>query len=169
VHYGGEEICIDWDRPRVDEGLRRAGSPEQLILDYYDHVLELLDWRIANVLGHLDLIKIHLRPDEAVETPAIRTKVTGVLETMRDRTVALDINTRGLIKPCQAIYPADWILAEAQRIGVPVTLGDDSHAPDQVGARLDQAVLALRRAGYTHKCLVRAGGTLERVPLPDAG
>ena len=166
VRYGGEDICIDWDRPRIAEALRRAGSPERLYLDYFDCVIELLEWRIANVIGHLDLIKIFLEPAEQVDTPAIRTKVHGILETMRDRGVAMDINARGLIKPCRCIYPADWILVEARRIGVAVTLGDDSHGPDEVGARLEHAVAALRRAGYSEMALVRPGGGLESVPLP---
>jgi len=169
VRYDSEEICIDWDRPRIAEALRRAGSPERLYLDYFDHVVELLDWRIAHVIGHLDLIKILLEPSEQVVTPAIRTKVRGILETMRDRSVAMDINARGLIKPCRCIYPADWILADARRVGVLVTLGDDSHGPDEVGARLEHAVAALRRAGYAEMALVRAGGSLENVPLPNLG
>jgi histidinol-phosphatase (PHP family) len=139
-----------------------------LYLDYYDHVLELLDWRIAQVIGHLDLIKILLEPAEQVETAAIRSKVRGILETMHDRGVAMDINARGLIKPCHAIYPADWILVEANRIGVRVTLGDDSHGPDEVGARLDQAVAALRRADYNEMSIVGRDGSLQSVALPPA-
>jgi histidinol-phosphatase (PHP family) len=167
VGYDGEDITIDWDRPRAAEALRRAGSPEQLYLDYYDHVMELLDWRIAHVIGHLDLIRINLDPSEQADTPAVRARVRSVLETMRDRCVAIDVNARGLIKPCRAIYPADWILSEAHRIGVAVTLGDDSHAPDAVGARLEQAVAALRRAGYEHMALIRPGGAIEPAPLPE--
>jgi histidinol-phosphatase (PHP family) len=166
VRYEGEDICIDCNRARTLEALRRAGSPERLYLDYYDHVSELLDWRIAHVIGHLDLIKIFLEPAEQVDTPAIRAKVRGVLETMRDRGVAMDINARGLIKQCRAIYPTDWILADACRLGVLVTLGDDSHGPDEVGARLEHAVAALRRAGYTEMAIVQPGGTMQTVPLP---
>lgn len=117
----------------------------------------------------LDLVKIHLEPNEQTDTPPIRARVGAVLETMRDRGVAMDVNARGLIKPCRAIYPADWILAEARRIGVDVTLGDDSHGWDQVGAQLELAVAALRRSGHSEMALVRPGGGLERVPLPEAG
>jgi histidinol-phosphatase (PHP family) len=166
VRYDGEDICIDMNRSRSVEALRRAGSPERLYLDYYDHVLELLSWRIAHVIGHLDLIKILLEPLEQVDTPAIRAKVRKILETMRDQNVAMDINTRGLIKACRAIYPADWILAEAYRLRVRVTLGDDSHGPDEVGVRLEQAVTALRRAGYSEMAIVQPGGALKSAPLP---
>jgi histidinol-phosphatase (PHP family) len=170
VRYDDLDYCIDWDRARIAAALRRAGSPERLYLDYYEHVLDLLSWRIAHVIGHLDLIKILLEPaeQEAADTPAVRAQVRAVLEAMHAQSVALDINCRGLIKPCRAIYPAEWILAEARQIGVAVTLGDDSHAADQVGARLEHGVAALRRAGYSEMALVRPGAALEFVPLPVA-
>jgi histidinol-phosphatase (PHP family) len=167
LRYGDEDVFIDWDLPRAAEALRRAGSAERLQLDYYDHVLELLDWRIANVIGHLDLVKMNLAPEQQDATPAVRAKVQGVLETMRDRGVAMDVNARGLIKPCRAIYPSDWILEKARHVGVAVALGDDSHGPDQVGMRLEFAVAALRRAGYAQMALVRPGGGLVAAPLPD--
>jgi histidinol-phosphatase (PHP family) len=165
VRYGDEDICIDWDAARAHEALRRAGSPEQLHLDYYRHVRELLDWGIAHVIGHLDLIKLYV--PEPAGSAAIRRAVAGVLETMRDRHVALDVNARGLAKPCAAIYPADWILSLAAQIGVPVTLGDDSHSPTEVGARLEPAVTALRRTGHQRMMLVRPDGELEPCPLPE--
>jgi histidinol-phosphatase (PHP family) len=85
---------------------------------------------------------------------------------MRDTGVALDVNARGLIKPCKRIYPDDWILSEARRIGVPVTLGDDSHGPRDVGLNLHVAVAAIARAGYGQLWLVRPGGELAPSPLP---
>ena len=167
LRYDDLDVPIDWDRPRVLEALRRAGSPERLYLDYYDHVLELIGWRLVHVVGHLDLMKIYLEPAEQVASAAIRAKVAAVLETMRDAAVALDVNPRGLTKPCREIYPADWILARARQIGVAVTLGDDSHSAFEVGARLEHAVAALRRAGYETMATLRPGGALDEVRLPD--
>jgi histidinol-phosphatase (PHP family) len=169
LRYGGQEICIDWDRARTEEALRHAGSPERLILDYYEHIREVLDWRLASVIGHMDLIKIQLAPEEQVVTDAIRAAVRDILTTMRDRDVAIDVNARGLIKTCRAIYPAEWILVEARKLGVPVTLGDDSHGGPDVGARLDQAVALLRRAGYEEMAIVEPGGALRGMPLPPPG
>jgi histidinol-phosphatase (PHP family) len=170
VHYvrlDDTDILIDWKRSRVEDALRIAGGPEQLQLVYYQHLLELVEWKIAAVIGHFDLIKMLLTPEESVRTPAIETAVRTVLEAMRDAGAALDVNARGLLKPCRRIYPDDWILAEARRIGVPVTLGDDSHGPADVGLNLDIAVAAIARAGFDHVWLVRSGGELEPSPLPD--
>lgn len=166
VRYGGEDICIDCDQKRFAEALLRAGSAERVQLDYFDHVMGLVAWGVANVIGHMDLIKIMLPPEDRVPTSAIRQRVQGLLEAMRDEGVAIDVNARGLEKPCREIYPAQWILEEARKIGVHATLGDDSHGPSEVGLRLEFAVEALRRAGYEEMALVRPGGGLEPVPLP---
>jgi histidinol-phosphatase (PHP family) len=169
VHYvrlGDADILIDWERPRIDDALERAGGPERLQLAYYEHMLELVEWKLANVIGHLDLVKMLLTQEEAVRTPSIKEAVYAVLEAMRNTGVAMDVNARGLLKPCKHIYPEDWILEAARRIGVPVTLGDDSHSAADVGRNLDVAVEAIARAGYENVWLVRAGGELEPSPLP---
>jgi histidinol-phosphatase (PHP family) len=169
VHYlrlGDADILIDWTRPRVDDALERAGGPERLQLEYYQHLLELVSWRLAAVIGHFDLIKMLLTPEEAARTPAIEAAMMAVLEAMRDTGVAMDVNARGLLKPCRCIYPDDWILTQAKRLGVPVTLGDDSHSAADVGLNLDVAVGAIARAGYEHVWLVRPGGELAPSPLP---
>ncbi len=169
VHYvrlGDSDILIDWKRRRVDDAIELAGGPESLQETYYEHILELLSWNLATVIGHLDLIKMLLTPEEAAPTPRIVAAVHEVLEAMHNTGVAMDVNARGLLKPCQRIYPDDWILAEARRIGIPVTLGDDSHRPSDVGLNLNIALDAIARAGYRHLWLVRPGGELVPSPLP---
>ncbi len=170
VHYvrlGETDILIDWQRSNVDKAIEIAGGPERLQLTYYEHLQELISWNLANVIGHLDLIKMLLTPEEAARTPKIGTAQRAVLEAIRDAGGAMDVNARGLLKPCKSIYPDDWILAEAHRIGVPVTLGDDSHGPADVGLNLGVAVEAIARAGYDHVWLVRPGGGLQPSPLPS--
>jgi histidinol-phosphatase (PHP family) len=169
VHYvriGDSDILVDWTRDRIDDALRLIGGAKRLQLAYYEEVLDLLSWGLVNVIGHLDLIKMLLTPEEAVPTPAIAAAVRTLLNAIRDAGAAIDVNARGLIKPCASIYPADWILREAKRIGVPVTLGDDSHRTADVGLNLNKAVEAISRAGYKNVWLVRPGGELEPTPLP---
>jgi histidinol-phosphatase (PHP family) len=166
LRYGDQDICIDCNRGRVDEAIRRAGSAEQLQLDYYQHVLELLEWKLVQIVGHLDLIKIHLTPDERDTTPMVRSKIEEVLDAIKANGVAIDVNAAGLRKPSSQIYPAPWILEEAARREIPVTLGDDSHSPEQVGWGLDNAVAAVARAGYDSIHVVSAEGKLEPSVLP---
>jgi histidinol-phosphatase (PHP family) len=166
VRFGDQDICIDSNRGRVDEAIRRARSAERLQRDYYQHVLELLEWKLVQIVGHLDLIKIYLTPDERETTPKVRSKIAEVLDAIKANGVAIDVNAAGLRKPSGEIYPAPWILEEAARREIPVTLGDDSHSPKQVGWGLDNAVAAIARAGYDSIHIVSADGQLEPSALP---
>ena len=79
-------------------------AQERLQLKYYEQVLELVSWKLAAVIGHIDLIKVFLTPDEVVRTPTIETAVRDVLGAIRDVGAAIDVNARGLLKPCKRIY-----------------------------------------------------------------
>ena len=57
-----------------------------------------------------------------------------LLETIRDRGMALEINTSGFVNRGHP-YPADWIIREALRLGIPLEAGSDAHSPEYVGCR----------------------------------
>lgn len=149
VHYlemDSNHILIDASEDLYMRAVDLAGSVEELGLLYFGHVEELLSWDLVDIIGHIDLIKIFdpsPRPSKR-----IRSYVAGILETMLDRGVGLDVNPAGLNKPCKQIYPAPWILREAARMGVVPVLGDDSHSPEGVGRHLDAALDLLRSTGH---------------------
>jgi len=64
----------------------------------------------------------------------------------------MELNTAGLRKDCNEIYPSPQIVRLAAEIGVPITFGSDAHAPDQVGMAFKEAVELARAAGYAECC-----------------
>jgi len=66
--------------------------------------------------------------------------------------VAMELNTSGLRKDCQEIYPSAQIVILAAQMGVPITFASDAHSPGEVGMNFVEAVELARRAGYTHRC-----------------
>lgn len=169
VHYmrfDHQDLCIDCNRDLVGETLKRSGDTEQLQLDYYDHVLGLLEWDLIRIVGHMDLIKLFLTTDERRPTAAIRSKVGEVLDSILAHGVAIDVNSAGIRKACREIYPAPWILRDAARLNVPITLGDDSHSADQVGDGLHAAIDAVLAAGYRALWVIDEDGHLLEEPLP---
>ncbi len=47
------------------------------------------------------------------------------------------------------MYPDPEFVHIAAELGVPVTLGSDSHCPEDVGRDFDRALELIRSAGYT--------------------
>jgi len=115
---------------------------------------------LFDAIGHLDLPKKfgHLPPEEAWEL------VEGVLGAIQAANLALDVNTAGWRKPVGELYPAPRILRRARELGIPVVLGSDAHAPEEVGARFAEAAALLAEAGY-REAWVFKGRKPEPYPL----
>jgi histidinol-phosphatase (PHP family) len=60
----------------------------------------------------------------------------------------VEINTSGLRKPVKEIYPSGDIVEIFFQENVPVTLGSDSHSPDDVCEGYPLAIEMLKKTGY---------------------
>jgi len=67
---------------------------------------------------------------------------------LREANVAFEINTAGLRKPANEIYPAQEFLELASQAGVPLVINSDSHSPGELGAGFEVATARAREAGY---------------------
>jgi histidinol-phosphatase (PHP family) len=116
------------------------------------------------VLGHFDLFKVFhsgpLAPSERV-----LARIEDLMQCIARRGLLLDLNARGLNKPCRAIYPSLEILQIARAAGVAAALGDDSHAPAEVGQNLDRVLDHARAAGYSELCCLHAGGARSTLKI----
>lgn len=172
VHYV-EEIQID-GRP---ENYRRAadalGGVEQLAVRYYETVAEMVATLRPEVVGHFDLIKKNVRAagfDPALlETDRARAAADLALDAVRAHDAILDLNTAGWRKGLGEPYPAPWLIAKAHARGIPFCFGDDSHAPAQVGAGLDEARAYLLTLGVPAITVLTCDGdSLARQVVPLA-
>jgi histidinol-phosphatase (PHP family) len=153
----GEFVAFDLSSRHWGKAVARLGGEVPMYLRYYDHMLDALTWGVGDVLGHFDLIKIHRQGP--VEHPEIDAKIELILERCAALGMVLDLNARGLDKPCGEVYPSLAILRRALRAGVDLVTGDDSHSPGGVGSNLDRALDHARQAGYRRIALpARLGG-----------
>lgn len=137
--------------------------PDDLWERYFDDLCAAARTGIADVIAHADLVKkFRFLPDGPVDHLYERAA-----RAFAEAGVAVEVNTAGLRKPCREIYPSRDFLAALRRAGVPVTVGSDAHAPDDVGAGWAQARAALAAAGY-ESVLVFRGRARTEVSIDDA-
>lgn len=159
VHFV-HDLGFDYSRDLYGQVLENCGSLERFCLDYLD-TMELMFDRVAfRVLGHFDLFKVFSEQPLPL-TGKMREKIDRLMARIATKGLLLDINARGLLRPCAAIYPSREILRIAWERGVAVTLGDDSHAPMEVGKNLDRAVQHAKEAGYSRISFLRADGRTD--------
>ena len=73
----------------------------------------------------------------------------------------MEINTSGLRKAGRAIHPHRLILAEMYRRKIPVVLGSDAHAPEDVAGGFEEAFALLEAIGYRSISYFRKRSRIE--------
>jgi len=142
---GSTHYIMDWgvDNPAEVSRYNERGIDE-IYKDYYSQVEGLVDARFCDIVGHFDLIKKFGHRAESDMTPVIR-RIAG---KMAANGIAAELNTSGLRKPVKEIYPSAEILGIFFQENVPVTMGSDSHSPEEVCSGYPQAIESLKKAGY---------------------
>ncbi len=142
---GSCHFLDDWafDNPRYMDKYDKID-----INEVYERYYEILNYLAAsksfNIIGHFDLVKkFGHRP-----TKDLSKIVEETAKLISRYNIAVEINTAGLRKPVSEIYPSSDIVDILFSNNVPITLGSDSHAPEEVGYCFDKAIALIKKAGY---------------------
>ncbi len=118
---------------------------DKVYAEYYEVIYNLADSGYFNIVGHIDLVKKFGHRAKA--------DFTGILEKIavsvaKNGNMAVEINTSGARKPVGEIYPSDDIIELFFRNNVPVTLGSDSHKPEEVAFLFGKTLEKIKQIGY---------------------
>ena len=101
----------------------------QVYSDYLQAVLRGIKTGLFDVVAHLDLIKT---PD----FPILHTnskEVEDILSEAKHYDMAIELNTSGLRKEINEMYPDYNLLPLLNNTGNEIVFGSDAHKPEQVG------------------------------------
>ncbi len=149
--FGSVHFLDGWgidDRRDID----RYGDYEleDIYKRYFDLLEKAAESQLFDILAHPDLVKkfFQLKPEpvDLYERVIKRLAATGI---------AIEVSSAGLRKPCQEIYPSRAFLEICKRHDIPITLGSDAHAPDQVGFEFSSVLEEIRAAGYSEIALFK--------------
>ena len=146
VHSIGD-TWLDLNAETTERAARENGGWETLRCKYFDQLATLVEVLRPEVVGHVDLVRRFEAPDFRFSDAALK-RAERVLEAALAAGSALDVNAAPARRGFGPVYPGPQVLARACAMGVPVTLGDDSHGPDGVGVGLDACLQAIAAAGY---------------------
>jgi histidinol-phosphatase (PHP family) len=102
---------------------------------------------LVDVVGHFDLIKWAF-PDAQESILDLGRKT---LEIIAREGKILELNTSGLRKSINEVYPGPSLLSMAGDCDVPICLGSDAHKPEDVADHFSEALNLLGQAGYDTK------------------
>lgn len=151
---------IGWTDP--DE----LGGPAAMYDQYYDEMLSLVQAGFPSVVGHLDLPRRYhdVSPLE-VDADHFEGRLREIFSVAARNGVGFEINTSGLVRGKGFSMPEPdvlaWFVEEGGNI---VTVGSDSHRPEQIGGHIEATYERLKGVGIDWRMSFVAG-RMERVQL----
>ena len=155
---------VNFDKEIFFRQIKEKGI-NTLIKEYYSQSRLLANSKIFDSMAHFDLIKTfnknHILFNE--EDAFYREEVLKTLDEIKKADMALEINTGGLIYDCKSMYPSLWILKEARKRKIPLTIGADTHWAERIDAGLKEAYNLAKEAGYSEIVRFKAR---KRISIP---
>jgi histidinol-phosphatase (PHP family) len=145
VHYVSDSWDID-NPAKLSEWRNR--DTFEVWTAYFDRLGRAAASGLFEIIGHCDLPKKFGHRPTRDCTPLYEQ----FLATAKQHDCAIELNTAGLRKECQEIYPSRELLQLAFNHGVPITFGADAHAPEEVGMNFAEAIQLARETGYRETC-----------------
>ena len=145
VHY----IAPGWDVDNPKYLARFKQYPvEEIWALYWKHYVRCIESGLFDFVAHPDLAKkFGYRP-----AGDLRRYYEPAVESLAEQNVAFEINTAGLRKEAEEIYPAPGFIELAKQAGVSMLINSDAHAPEEVAFGLGLARNLAHQAGYSKVC-----------------
>ena len=118
---------------------------------YFDAIEAMAKSKLFDIVGHLDLIKVF----KFMPKKDINLIAKNALLAIKEADMVIELNGAGFRKPIAESYPSIPLLQEAFRLGIPITLGSDAHAPEQVSLFAKELVDIAKDIGYTQCAFFR--------------
>lgn len=116
---------------------------------YWQTYSTMAESGLFDILAHPDLIKkFGYRP-----SGDLRRFYEPTIDAIAASGCAIEINTAGLHKPCEEVYPEFDFLDLAFSAGIPLVISSDAHHPNEVARDFSHAIRHAQDAGYTETLL----------------
>ena len=136
-----------FDDSRFKEDYQSYG-PDRVYLEYYktQHKMLTSSQFQLDLVSHFDLPKKF--NDFPKNKEVIENEILKILELVKKRDLAMEINTGGLRKDVKEQYPSKEIILRMYEYDIPITLGSDAHSPDSIAWEFKKVVKMLKKIGY---------------------
>lgn len=136
-----------FDDSRFKEDYQSYG-PDRVYLEYYktQHKMLTSNQFQLDLVSHFDLPKKF--NDFPKNKEVIENEILKILELVKKRDLAMEINTGGLRKDVKEQYPSKEIILRMYEYDIPIVLGSDAHSPNAIAWEFKKVVKMLKKIGY---------------------
>ena len=145
VHFVEDQNIGLWD-------CASASQEEKFLFfeKYYQSIADLAKWGKTDIVAHADFVKIHCIDDFKLwlETKHAQNCIGDAFYEIREAGMTLEISTGGLKKMCKEIHPSSRIMNIAERLGLAISFGSDTHNIGTVAYAFDELAAFAAYYGY---------------------
>ncbi len=131
---------------------KNAAQCKALIEKYIEEHFQLVRLGCFDVLGHLGYTKRYMkRRGFDIGLDGFEASLAELFGLLRDSGKGIELNTSGLRDGTGATFPEFKFLKLYRELGGEiVTIGSDSHRPEDIGSNLEDGMELLRGAGFKY-------------------
>lgn len=117
-------------------------------MKYFETELKMVNSKSFDfdVICHFDLPKKFKHIPTNKEE--VDNKATRVLEAVKKRGVAMEINTSGFRKDVGIQYPSENYIQKMHELDIPILLGSDAHSPEEIAWEFNKMIKIIKKIGY---------------------
>jgi histidinol-phosphatase (PHP family) len=132
--FDNPEFLSEWSERDVDDVYK----------EYFELVEKMAVSKMFDIVGHLDLIKVFgHRPKNDIKLIAKKA-----IEAIADNKMTVEINTAGIRKKVNEVYPSVELLEMIKKANIDITLGSDAHSKKQVGFKIKESYELAKIIGF---------------------
>ena len=126
---------------------------DKIILEYLNKLIKLVDTTFFDVIAHFDYYRMMYRPNNPIYSQNMWQKLLDLLDKIKNKGMAIEINTSATRKSLSNQFPDDEIIKEIIQRKIPLLLGSDAHKPEEVGYMFEETLEKAKKWGLTHLCI----------------
>lgn len=146
-----ESPIVILDPRQGSEALKTYGT-EKINLEYINKLEKLVETDFFDVIAHFDNQRVLFRPNAPNYSQKVWQKLLALLDKIKNKGMAIEINTSGTLKGIGSQFPSDKIVKEIIQRDIPIMLGSDAHRPKNIGYMFDEFIENARKWGLSHLC-----------------
>ena len=118
-------------------------SLKEIYIEYLQTMIEGIKTGLYDIVGHLDIVKTVGNS----MTEIVPDKLNQVMKEINNQKMVVEFNSSGYRKKIGEPYPSFEMLDIIKNFKIPVCVGSDAHAPNQVGLKISEVYKTMSNKG----------------------
>ncbi len=117
--------------------------------EYFEAIENMAKRNLFDIVGHIDLIKVF----KFLPKKDIKLIAKNAIKEIKKSNMVVELNSAGLRKPINEIYPSADIMELLVEFDVPITFSSDAHKVEDINYKKDEMLELAKKFGYK-KCAI---------------